>query len=229
MKSKWFEFKDSAIRLREKGYSIRDIEKQFGIPRSTLSGWFKEVELSGQQKKDLHNRWLGGLTEARKKAVLWHNEQKAVRLEQARNRAVEFLQDDFFQDKTSLHLAMAMLYLGEGFKKNNDTGLGNTDVDILKFFVKVLIQEFQVSIEKIKCELHLREDQNKNVIRDYWSKSLGIPIGNFTSVSYDLRTKGRPTYSDYKGVCVVRCGSVHIQRYLVNLSRLFIQKYTLTS
>jgi len=38
MKSKWYELKPDAIKLRKKGFSIGKIERRLGIPRSTLSG-----------------------------------------------------------------------------------------------------------------------------------------------------------------------------------------------
>ena len=45
MQSKWFELKPTAVKLRRKGFSIGKIEYNLGIPRSTLSGWLKNIEL----------------------------------------------------------------------------------------------------------------------------------------------------------------------------------------
>ena len=53
MRSKWFELKPDAIKLRKKGLSIREIELRLGIPRSTLSGWLKDIKLSDEN--DLTN------------------------------------------------------------------------------------------------------------------------------------------------------------------------------
>jgi len=51
MKSKWFELKPSAKKLRKKGLSIGDIERRLKIPRSTLSGWLKDIKLTSKQRK----------------------------------------------------------------------------------------------------------------------------------------------------------------------------------
>ena len=48
-----------------------------------------------------------------------------------------------------------------------------------------------------------------------------VPINNFKSVSFDKRTQGKPTYLNYKGVCIVKCGRVAIQRKLIYLSRVY--------
>lgn len=83
---------------------------------------------------------------------------------------------------------------------------------------------YGVEREKIKCELHLRADQNPVSMKKYWAEELGLPLLNFKSVSLDKRTEGSPTYPSYKGVCVVRCGYVALQRKLVYLSQIFCDR-----
>lgn len=224
MKSRWYEIKPEALKLRKNGKSIRYVESKLGIPRSTLSGWFKEVKLTKAQKLILEDEWKKSLTKARKKAVLWHNAQKAERLLKARDEAAHLLGKLNIEDKNLLELALSFLYLGEGFKKSTNTALGNSDPLILKFFVAVLKKNYNLSPNKIKCELHLRADQNPVLMKKFWSRELKIPLTNFTGVSVDSRTLGKKTYSYYKGVCVLRCGNVAIQRKLMYLSEGFCNK-----
>ena len=223
MISKWFELKDKAISLRKKGKSIRDIEERLKIPRSTLSGWLKNIVLSKSQKKVLDKKWREALVLARRGSMLWHNQQKLERLKKAELEADNVL-NSIKIDKNSLDIALAMLYLGEGTKKGDITSVGNSDPLILKFFVEGIIKNYNFDRNKIKCELHLRADQNQNKIKKYWSTELNIPLCNFLATSFDKRTVGRKTYKDYKGVCIVRFGTVAIQRKLVYLSRKFCEK-----
>ena len=223
MKSKWYHLKNEALSLRKKGASIGIIENKLKIPRSTLSGWFKDVILTKKQKNVLKLNRERGLKMARKKAILWHNNQKKERLAHAEKSADEIINRIDIKNKDILDLALAFLYLGEGFKINQ-TGLGNSDIKILKFFVAALIKNYGLRLENLKCELHLRADQNPLKIKRYWSKELNIPIKNFKSVSIDMRTAGRPTYKTYKGVCIIRGGSVAIQRKLLYLSKKFSEK-----
>ncbi|MFH0937551.1 MAG: hypothetical protein V1808_04655 [Candidatus Daviesbacteria bacterium] len=116
-----------------------------------------------------------------------------------------------------------MLYLGEGSKTKNGTVIGSSDPLILKFFISLLLKNHKIDLNTIKCALHLRADQNPEVITKYWSKVLGIPLKNFTSSSIDLRTKGHLTYPTYNGVCVVSCGNIALQRKLIFLSRKFCE------
>lgn len=223
MKSRWFQFKDRALELRHSGNSIRYIEKTLGIPRSTLSGWLENVKLSQQQKIRLKKQWRDALLKARKNAIVWHNKQKQLRLDKAREKAKNILRQINFKDANTLYLALAILYLGEGSKKSLITSMGNSDPLILKFFISALRKIYNLELSKFKCDLHLRSDQNPKHIKKYWSSELGLPISNFKSTIIDPRTKGRKTFPDYNGVCVVRCGLVEIQRELVFLSRLFCE------
>ena len=224
MKSQWYKLKDTAIALRKNGESLRDVEKKLKIPRSTLSYWFKNVLLTQRQKRKLLKNWQLALGKARVEAVKWHNKQKELRLAEAKRQALETLQTVDVSQKSILDLALAILYLGEGFKSAPQTALGSSSPLILKFFIKALYQVYNLDCRKIKCELHLRADQKSDLMKRYWSKELGIQLKNFTNVSIDVRTKGSVTYKHYKGVCVLQCGNSAIQRKLLYLAEEFCKK-----
>jgi len=223
MRSQWYELKPKAVDLRKEGFSIRNIEKTLMVPRSTLSGWLKDIKLDSTQKQHLEKSRHEALAKGRVKAVLWHRNQKALRIAEAKEKATEVLESLDLSQRNILELALSMLYLGEGFKSSH-TGMGSSSPLILKFFIKSVVQIYNLQIEKIKCELHLRADQKPREMLEYWSKELKVPLKNFTCVSLDIRTKGSPTYSYYKGVCVVQCGSVAIQRRLMHLAESFCEK-----
>ncbi len=208
-----------AIKLRKEGLSIGYIEKKLGISRSTLSGWFKNIELTSEQKKILFQRWKGGLIKARKKAVLWHNEEKNKRLQIAEEEANIVINKIDVKDKNILDLILAMLYLGEGFKSGDRTGMGNSDPLILKTFITILRNNYRLDLKDFSCYLHLRADQDPIKIKKFWSKELNIPLENFRSTSFDKRTLGSKTYPNYKGVCTIICGKVAIKRKLLYISQ----------
>ena len=223
MLSKWFDKKELAIKLRKRGLSIGNIENKLGIPRSTLSGWFKNIVLSPQQKNKLLEKWRGGLIKAREKASQWHRDEKEKRLMKARDDAKQFLDNVNFEDKNLREIALAMLYMGEGIKSSQETGMGNSDPLILKTFLYILKKNYNLDINKVRCELYLRADQNSDEMKKFWAHELNIPIENFKYVNFDKRTKGVKTYADYKGVCMLRCGNVAIQRKLLNISKGFCE------
>ena len=224
MKSRWFRLKATATSLRKRGFSIRDIEHRLGIARSTLSGWFKTIKLTGGQKEKIMRDWKKALSKARGRAVLWHNAQKEKRLLVAEAEALKTFQGIDIKNKDILELALAILYLGEGSKKNTETALGSSDPLMMKFFLAVLLNIYKLDVQTIRCELGLRADQDPLKMKRFWSKVLQLPLSNFRQVNVDKRTIGSRTYPSYKGVCQIRCGNVAIQRKLVYLANLFCKK-----
>ena len=224
MKSRWFGLKPTAVKLRRKGFSIGKIERHLGIPRSTLSGWLKNIQLTQKQKEKLLQDAKKALVKARKKAVLWHNAQKENRLKEAENQAIETIMSIDITDKKILELALAILYMGEGTKRKVETAMGSSDPLILKFFIATLKTIYKLDLKKIKCQLNLRADQNPEKMKRFWSKELRVPLNNFGYVNLDKRTIGSKTYPHYKGVCHVLCGNVAIQRKLIYLSEIFCRK-----
>ncbi|OGD63624.1 hypothetical protein A3F39_04155 [Candidatus Berkelbacteria bacterium RIFCSPHIGHO2_12_FULL_50_11] len=224
MKSRFLHLKDLALKMRKEGVPLGRIGIELGIPKSTLSYWFIGIQLTDKQRTAIKANWLKAINESRGNAIRWHNRQKAGRIEVARLEAEAVMSRLNLTDASTLELALAILYLGEGSKKSSDTSLGSSDPTILKFFVYCMKKLYGVSPTQARFYLHLRADQKIGQTREYWAETLKVPIENFKSTSLDKRTSGKPTYLDYKGVCVVSYGRVAIQRRLVWISRLFCEK-----
>lgn len=210
--------------MRKRGAAIRDIEKRLGIRKSTLHYWFRDIRLSDLQVQRLKIRADAALVKARREAVKWHNAQKALRLKLAADDGARSLAHIDFADDAIAELALAILYLGEGMKKSAVTAVGNSDPLILKFFVAMLRRLYKIPVHHMKCEIHIRADQDPHKITRYWSRTLGIPATNFGKPSIDIRTAGIATYPHYKGVCIVRCSRVAIQRKLVYIASTFCRE-----
>ncbi len=222
MKSRWFELKVTAVALRKAGLSINDIEKKLGIPRSTLSGWFKNVVMDDTHIARLQKNKEEAWARARINSVISHRAQKAARIANAQAEAQKVINRlDFSNDL--LDIAFAMLYLGEG-AKSGGTSIASSDPKILRFVLTALDRVYVLKREVIRCELHLRMDQDSDELKQYWSQVLRIPLENFKYAAYDKRSEGRPTYPHYNGVCVLQCGNVAIQRKLISLYNLFCEK-----
>jgi hypothetical protein len=217
-----YELKEKAIALRQTGMSMTVIERKLGVARSTLSGWFKTVPLTEEQRVRLMKNSRDGWAKARVRAVESHRAQKALRLLQAKQDAQKTLDQIELSDAV-LDLAFAMLYFGEG-AKNGTTSLASSDPTILRFVLAVLKRNYSIQPDMIRCDLHLRMDQNAEELKSYWSDELKIPLEQFKYAAYDKRSEGKPTYNHYKGVCVITCHRIAIQRKLIYLYNLFCER-----
>lgn len=205
------------------GASMNEIETVFGVPKATQNSWFSKVTLPDDARRILDRKKMAALGNARKVAVTWHNSEKEKRIGVARLAAEETLSKINPTNTETLELALSILYLGEGFKTGR-TGLGNSDPLILKFFLRTIVRLYDLDVMKMGFELHLRADQNPEEMKLFWAQELNVPINRFSKVSLDKRTLGKTTYPSYKGVCIVGCGNVAIQRKLVYLSRTFCDR-----
>lgn len=137
IKSKWSELKPEAVALRKHGKSLPYVHDKLGIPKSTLSHWFKDIILTEKQKEKLQKNWQNALVKARTKAVEWHNQEKYKRLKTTELESLSLLSQIDKKNTNVIELALALLYLGEGTKSQAETGMGSSDPLILNFLLLV--------------------------------------------------------------------------------------------
>ena len=189
MRSRWYESKSQAVQLRESGASIVVIESQLGIPRSTLSGWLRNIPLNSQQEKRLLRNKYVALAKGRKKAVLWHRAQKEQRIALAHRQAVDVLERIDERNHAITELALALLYLGEGSKRTTETAMGNSDPMVLRFFLSALQWLYALDIRRVRCEISLRSDQDPERMKRYWASTLRVPMSCFKHINLDKRDR----------------------------------------
>jgi len=215
MKSGSITLKSRATNLRKRGLSLRYIENKLKIPRSTLSCWLKDIKLSTEQKNKLFNNWKKGLINARKKAAQWHIDDGNKRRSTIK-KDVEKFTSGLEIDKKTGELLLAMFYLAEGGKTENSFVIANSNPNILKGVINLYRYLYKLDESKFRCALHLRNDQDEKILKEFWSKILNIPENKFTKTQFDKRTI-KKTYNHYKGVCVVNYFDMALQRRILYL------------
>lgn len=128
-------------------------------------------------------------------------------------------------EKSIAKIALAMLCLGEASKYNPKTSasfyLGNSNPKIIVLFLRLLKLCFNFKLDKIRCTIQCRADQDINILENYWQKTTGIPKHLFYKTRVDPRTKGRPTkHLNYKGVLRVDYFDRKVQLELESLANL---------
>ncbi len=207
------QLKQKAIILRKQGWSYPMIETELGVIRSTLSGWFKGLKLSTTAQEKILIRKRHHMARIRLLASASHR----ARGDRLRREVEKQVTNDFdslplgIKHKEAL---LAMLYLGEGFKMQSAVALGNSNWKILRSFVNLLRDIYQVPDERLRCFLYLRADQVVEKEVSFWSHSLAIPVSQFRKSQKDKRTIGKKTWKDYHGVCAVYCYDARIEKRL---------------
>lgn len=214
--------KQKAMILRKKGYTYLEINKALDneIPKSTLSGWCKNIILTNEQKNRIKAINLSKLLIAQQKSVLSKRSKRNKYLELLKSKNLFLLKEI---DRNILKIILSILYICEGAKWKSHRGImfGNSDPDMIRFFIFLLINCYHVNKNSIRCRVSYRADQDIKVLERFWSRATGIPLIHFFKTKPDPRTIGKITKkSNYKGVCVVTCKGTDIQLELETIARL---------
>ncbi len=79
------------------------------------------------------------------------------------------------------------LYWGEGTKSNlHSVRLGNTDPELLKTFIKFLVELYAVKPEKLRFGLQIFTDINPDEALAYWTQQLSVKASQFYKITVTI-------------------------------------------
>lgn len=213
---------DLAKKLRGRGKTYGEINEYLNlkIPKSTLNFWCKNVPLPKNYAKRMRKLNVVNFGKARNIAIKMNKIKREEFLEKIRQTNLPIANK--IMDMGTAKVALAMLCLGEASKYGNSAFyLGNSDPKIITLFVELLIHCYNIDINKIRCTVQCRADQDTQKLEKYWQKITGIPKNNFYKTRIDPRTIGKPTQKpNYKGVLRVNYSNSYVQQELESLSNL---------
>lgn len=217
---------DRARRLRAKGKTYSEINSilKIDIPKGTLSGWCKGVELPSWYKDKIEELNKSNFSNAQKASIVARQFKQKKLLENIDQKNKPLI--PFLAKKEVLRGILAMLYLGEGSKWKSHRGLmlGSSDPNIIRLYIGLLGACYGKKAEEMKCRISYRADQDIKYLEKYWSKVAGIPLANFYKTKPDPRTAGKPTKNtEYKGVCVVMSAGTEIQLELEAIAKIILR------
>jgi len=172
------EKKKTARKLRRKGESIKGIAKKLKVSPASVHKWCQDIKLSPGQKEKLEQKVFYALQKGRRKVA---RNQRQKRLKEIKELKIEGVNEVGSLSKREFFLAGIALYWAEGFKKDSRLGFANSDPNMVKFFLKWLIESCGVAEEKIRLRVGLNISHKERVkeVEDYWSQVTGIPLSQF--------------------------------------------------
>lgn len=198
------DFKSKVRRLRSTGKTYGEINLEIGekLAKSTLSELCKGVKLPDDYISRIEKLNFTNITKAR---TIAHEISKIKREEFFRKiRLISIPTAALTEQVAVAKVALAMLCLGEASKyssKRRLFSLGSSDPRIIVTFLRMLEQCFDFDIEKVRCTVQCRADQNTVDLELFWRKVTGVPKRLFYKPLIDPRTIGKPTLKPlYKGV-----------------------------
>jgi len=168
-----FEKQLEAQKLRREGKAITYIAKELGVSKSSVSLWVKDIQLTDEQKQQLTSA----------KSYNFKDELGEKKKEAALNLRKTYQEEGKQQALTGnlLHCMGCMLFWAEGTKNKNTITFTNSDVNMMKLFIKFLheclnVTNKQISVH-INCYLPKKEDIEK--VNNFWIEQLNIAGAKF--------------------------------------------------
>lgn len=233
--SKVFEYDQFVSRypseIIQKARNLRKLGKTYGeirqrlkllIPKSTLSEWCKNVNLPKNYSKRIADLNLNNLNKGRLIAqeINKIKREEFFREIEQKNLPISLV----IKNPEAAKIALAMLCLGEARKytpKGGTFSLGSSDPRIITIFLELLKTCFNFNLEKVRCTVQCRADQNVEILEKFWISVTDIPKRLFYKARIDPRTIGKPTKKkDYKGVLRVDYFDTKVHLELESLAQL---------
>jgi transcriptional regulator with XRE-family HTH domain len=200
--------REEAKRLRkEEGKSIKKIAETLNVSKGTVSLWVRNIELTQKQKKRLEKNCGRGSYEARMRGG---ETRRKIHYEK-RKKYQENGREFFKKNKDDiLFISGVMMYWCEGTKQNNKNTVdfSNSDVCMIKIFLRFLKQFYDIKNDDISIYIHCYTTVNSvDIIEQYWSRELELPKSCFKKTRVNVVSKAskrkRPINSLPYGTCKV--------------------------
>lgn len=209
------EYKERAIKLRRKGKTYREILAVVPVAKSTLSLWFREVELVTPQKQRITQK----RKDAALRGALARRNNRLTQVEDLKNQGIKKVGK---LTKRELWLIGTALHWAEGSKQREgtvSTGLifTNSDPNMLVVFLAWL-KVLGVKDQDRVFELYVHTDRRVETLKfkQWWAKRLGIRVNDFFGVYYkqgNILTNRKNITDLYHGLIRIRVrGSTSLHR-----------------
>lgn len=216
--------KDQAIKLREKGESIKQIAKALFVSKGSVSSWVRNVKLSNRQQLRLKEREHSRDVVEKRRASRLKNEllKRRVVIDGAKK-------DIKLISINDLKLIGSALYWAEGRKRGQRViSFSNSDPEIIKIMIRFFREVCGVDKKKFRGHIHTHSHLNAKAAEMYWSHISGIPTSQFykTYVKPSVSTKGKMDRLPYGTFDITICDSLlylRVMGWIEKISNLILK------
>lgn len=210
----YLEKKLQAQRLRKKGLSYSEIQKIVTIPKSTLSGWCRDIALTEEQALRLFKNKLKGSARGR---IIGAKRVQAKRLKQIADMLVEGKNEVGELSRRDRFLAGVAFYAAEG-GKTRSVQFANSDPLMIEFMMRWYREFCRVPESKFRGAIWIHENLDPDKAKTYWSRLTKIPEKQFhkTYIATDKVNSRKIRKNKHEfGVFSIRFSNTKIHRKIM--------------
>jgi len=163
----------SARRLRRSGKTYSEISRLLGgVPKSTLSVWFRDLRLSGAARRRVmgraQQRWAENIVRYNK----WRAQEARRKADEALARAASEIRE---LSQRELQLIGTALYWAEGSKRTRwRLRFSNTDSCMVRLMMRFFREICQIPTDKFSAQIHLHPHVSEKRALRFWSDLTGL-------------------------------------------------------
>ncbi len=203
--------KEKAQVLRKIGKSYNEIKEELGVPKATLSDWFRGQAWSKELSIKLVEKASGAHTVRIQELNRIRGENLKKLYLEAENEAVAEFE---LLKYHPLFIAGLMIYWGEGNKvSKNRCSIANTEPLMIKLFLLFLKNICRFKGSKIKAWILIYPDLDEKLCKSFWVGKTGLSYENFTK-SMLIQGKHKTNRLSF-GVCSVGVSSAYLKRKIL--------------
>jgi predicted transcriptional regulator len=199
--------------LREKGFSVKEIQKKLGVSRSSVSLWVRDIKLT---KKQLERLYLNKKTGALRGSIIGAKKKQKEREELTCKLMKEGEGEVGSTSKRDRFIAGIALYYGEGGKTDGDVSFSNSDPKAVEFMVSWFREFCKVPENRLRGSLYIHSNLDERKAKTFWSRLTGISPNQFTK-SYIAKNNPRRLrkVKHIYGVFRVKISDVNLHRKIM--------------
>jgi hypothetical protein len=202
--------KKQAVELRKEGLTYKEIKQRLHVPKSTLSNWLRDIELTDSQNKRIYDKNI----KIRKMFVSYNKLKRAEAIKRKSGIFLKAQQEVGHLTKRELKLIGAALYWAEG-AKSIEPGMAifaNSDPAMVILIMRWFRDICKVPEYKFRLKVQSYDKGKVAEHELFWSKLTGVPLEQFIK-PYTKQSK----YSKLRRGNILPYGTLHVRIADVNL------------
>lgn len=214
--------KTEAINLRKQGYSYSEIHDKIGIPKSTLSGWFKYIPFTVKEKKIIEKKLAQKQIVGYEHSALVNKKRRIEREEKAEEKAKKLFNK--YKNRSDFLIGVS-LYWAEGSKKSHCFQFINSDSDMIRFMQKWILNYIEPKKENLKYRLFIHKPYSDESLENFWSDIVSEPTKKFQKTIVKPTNYNQKKNLEYKGCLRIEISTIESLRIVRTWQNELIRYY----
>jgi hypothetical protein len=189
--------KNKVLQLRKKGNSINEISQKLNVPKSTVSVWCRNIQLTPEQIERLTKKQESGSYKGRMKFLERIRKERIKEVALLRRRGIKEIGK---LNKRDLFIAGVVMYWSEGYTYlgGDQVGFTNSDPKMILFILKWLEKICGVSKDNMSLQVKINQIHKNRIkeVEHYWSNITKIPLNQFNKTVL-IKSKIKKIYPNH--------------------------------